>query len=336
MDISYYGNKYRRRNSTAQIYHTLSFSMSFKYSNDKCWLALYYPYTPSSLKRYLSDKVAENRSRNIISWTSPGGCDIATLTDFTYSKADLSKREYVFVLGRTKPWEVQSTYVAQGLIDFLLKEGNAASTYLLRKYVFKIIPIANPRGVVLGNSETDSSGTDLKISWTQRGYKPGAEAIVAVKEMMKSVGPRTAFFIDLHGSCKRNNCFILGCAPPNEVGRPLSEKVFGYLLWCAKSDFFSFSDCRYDPPVGKFTGSGRAFARNEYGVLNSFDFYATSGGMGFGSLNGTHLNPGSLFKFGEYLGDIIHEYASSPTSKKEGVIGQIYAMYKLYYPDYVI
>lgn len=169
-----------------------------------------------------------------------------------------------------------------------------------------------------------------------REYKPGAEAVAAVKEMMKSVGPQTSFFVDLQGSCKRSNCFILGCAPPREVGKPLSEKVFAYLMWCARSDFFSFSDCRYDPPVGKLLGSGRAFARKEYGVLNSFNFFATSGGLNFGSLSGMHLNPGTLLKFGEYLGEIIYEYAKSSSVKKEGVINQVYAMYKQWYPDYVI
>lgn len=335
-DISYYGNKYRRKNSTAQIYHTLSFSLTFKYPNDRCWIALYYPYTPSALRKYLSDKVAEHRSRNIISWASSGGCDIATLTDFTYPKADILKRKYVFVLGRIKPCEAQSTFVAQGLIDFLLKEGNVASTYLLRKYVFKIIPIANPSGVTLGNSETDISGTDLNISWELHRYKPGGEAIAIVKRMMESVGQKTSFFIDIQGTCKRSNCFVLGCAPPNEVGRPLSEKVFSYILWCARSDYFSFSDCRYDPPVGKLLGSGRAFARKEYGILNSFNFFATSAGLNFGPLSGAHLNPGTLLKLGEYLGEVIHEYASSPSTKKESIINQIYAMYKQYYPDYVI
>ena len=344
-DICYYGNRYRRHGcSSALIYHTLSFSLTFKYPEDKCWVALYYPYTSSALKRYLSDRVAKHRARNVISWTAAtppaGGCDVVTLTGFASARAEIAKREYVFVIARLRPCEVQSTFLAQGLIDFLLSEGSPAATSLLRRYVFKVVPIANPGGVALGNAETDPSGADLHTAWGRRGGG-AAGAVEAVEAMLAAVGPRTAFFVDLHGTCKRSNCFVSGYnALSSDVGSPLSEKVFAYLLWCARPDFFAFSDCRYEnlPSTarGGGAGCGRAFVRREHGVLNSFSFSATSAGMTFGPLEGMHLNPAALLRLGEYLGEALHEYATASPSKKAGVISQIYAMYKQYYPDYAI
>lgn len=55
-----------------------------------------------------------------------------------------------------------STYT--GFIDQLLS-GGESSAYLLRNFVFYIVPMLNPDGVCLGNYRTSLSGDDLNRQW---------------------------------------------------------------------------------------------------------------------------------------------------------------------------
>ena len=59
-------------------------------------------------------------------------------------------RRVVVVLGRVHPGESPSSFVCQGLLDFLVSAHPIAK--VLRDYlVFKIIPMLNPDGVYYGN-----------------------------------------------------------------------------------------------------------------------------------------------------------------------------------------
>jgi hypothetical protein len=47
--------------------------------------------------------------------------------------------------------ESNASYVMKGTIEFLLS-GSEAALFLLRKFVFKIVPMLNPDGVIQGNN----------------------------------------------------------------------------------------------------------------------------------------------------------------------------------------
>lgn len=53
-------------------------------------------------------------------------------------------------MARQHPGETVSSYLMQGLIDYLLGDSTEAE-FLRSKYIFKIIPMVNPDGVVFGN-----------------------------------------------------------------------------------------------------------------------------------------------------------------------------------------
>ena len=52
----------------------------------------------------------------------------------------------------------------QGCIHFLTSEDSYAK-YLRDNYVFKIVPMVNPDGVVHGHYRTSLSGADLNRRW---------------------------------------------------------------------------------------------------------------------------------------------------------------------------
>ncbi len=54
------------------------------------------------------------------------------------------------ITARVHPGETVSSYVMKGVLDFLLNDTYEAKV-LRNKFIFKIIPMLNPDGVIHGN-----------------------------------------------------------------------------------------------------------------------------------------------------------------------------------------
>lgn len=71
----------------------------------------------------------------------------------------------IVVIARVHPGESPSSFVVQGLIEFLASANHPISKILRENVVFKIIPMLNPDGVFLGNNRCNVVGHDLNRSW---------------------------------------------------------------------------------------------------------------------------------------------------------------------------
>lgn len=71
----------------------------------------------------------------------------------------------------------------EGFLEFII--GNEKEAKALREtYVFKIVPMLNPDGVIVGNYRCSLTGLDLNRQWQNPNSKLSIE-IYAMKEMIK-------------------------------------------------------------------------------------------------------------------------------------------------------
>ena len=117
----------------------------------------------------------------------------------------------IVISSRVHPGEPQSSWVLQGFVEFLLS--NHSLAILLRKnYIFKIIPMLNPDGVIYGNYRWSLLGFDLNRRW-QDPNKQLDPTIYFTKRMIKVFQEeRTVqLYCDLHGHSRKKNAFMYGC-----------------------------------------------------------------------------------------------------------------------------
>merc|ERR1719472_476367 len=114
--------------------------------------------------------------------------------------------------GRVHPGETPGQFATNGFLQFVLS-GDPRAAELRRRFVFKIVPMLNPDGVVVGNYRTSLAGVDLNRRWSN----PSAvrhPTIFAAKQMVERLQrdtSRVALYCDLHGHSRKMDWFAYGC-----------------------------------------------------------------------------------------------------------------------------
>ena len=111
----------------------------------------------------------------------------------------IDDRQAVIIIARQHPGETVGSFVIQGCIDFLM--GNSEEAKKLREiYLFKIVPMMNPDGVLVGNSRTSFAGCDLNRRWGKPNEIIHPEVYFTKNMILKLTLQRNiAFIIDCHG-----------------------------------------------------------------------------------------------------------------------------------------
>jgi hypothetical protein len=71
-----------------------------------------------------------------------------------------SQKTFILITARSNPGESVSSFKTEGLIKYLLSDTSEASI-LRNSYIFKIIPMCNAEGVVIGNSRSTVTGVSI-------------------------------------------------------------------------------------------------------------------------------------------------------------------------------
>jgi len=106
----------------------------------------------------------------------------------------------VFVRARAHPWESGSNWVAQGLIERLLRDDDEARAWRQRNVLY-ILPMANKDGVARGLTRFNANGRDLNRNWdvpADATLVPENAALERWLEGMIADGRKPDLAIELH------------------------------------------------------------------------------------------------------------------------------------------
>lgn len=222
-------NNNKQSYNSSREYYCLAFSHLFTIDDDVCYFAYSLPYTYTDLQNYINTLfMNENRKQYLkrqllCKEVSGNNCELLTITNKSHSLQNLTSRLVVFILGRIHPGETNSSWMTQGIIDYLTSEHKKAN-YLRNKYIFKIIPMLNPDGVINGNYRTSLSGCDLNRTWGNPDIKKHPTIYytkLLIKKMKKSFHVKV--LLDLHGHSRKEGIFLYGCVPEKKMCKSMSS-----------------------------------------------------------------------------------------------------------------
>ncbi len=327
--ICYYNNGTKRRSSLS--YYTLTFTHDFTHDHDTVYFCHCYPYTKSDLTRYLdglelNPRIRQHIRRRALCRTISGDlCDVITISSFAKDPETLRKRKGIVVSARVHPGETNSSWMMKGVLDYLTADTPDAK--LLRDhFVFKIVPMVNPDGVVLGNYRTNLSGHDLNRQWLH----PGEHLHPTIHHLKTAIGRfvedrDVVMFCDLHGHSRKKNIFIYGCNNSSTKDLRLQERVFPRLLW-ANAPSFSFDDCSFRVQRSK-DSTARVVVWRSFSVMNAFTMEASFCGPSYGRDNGIHFSQRSFEEMGHYLCETILDYCDPDPARVQRVVSELEEMY---------
>ncbi|XP_056388433.1 cytosolic carboxypeptidase 6-like isoform X4 [Hyla sarda] len=241
--------------------YVMSFAFCFDREDDVYQFAYCYPYTYTRLQHYLENLDRLNLDyvhRELLGLSvQQRRFDLLTITSPMNLVSEAEQR-VVFITARVHPGETPSSFVCQGIIDFLVSQHPTAKS-LRDHLVFKIAPMLNPDGVYLGNYRCSLMGFDLNRHWQEPS--PWAHpTLYGVKqlilEMHNSPKASLEFYIDIHAHSTMMNGFMYGNIFEQEELFQ-RQATFPKLL-CRNAEDFSYSSTSFNRDTMK-AGTGRRF-----------------------------------------------------------------------------
>ncbi|KAF1421237.1 Cytosolic carboxypeptidase 2, partial [Spheniscus humboldti] len=293
----------------------LSWTARFPHDGDTCFFAHSYPYTYSDLQRYLQalagDPVRSRYCAVRALCRSLAGNTVYLLT-ITSPTAAAAKRAVV-LSARAHPGESGGSWAMRGFLDFLLS-AHADARLLRRLFVFKVVPMLNPDGVVVGNSRCSLAGRDPNRAYgtALRGSFPGVWHLRATVERVLAER-EVVLYCDFHGHSRKNNVFMYGCDGGGAGAGPrLRQRVFPLMLSKNAPEKFSFPSCKFKVQKSK-AGTGRVVMWR-MGVSNSYTMEVAFGGSTLGGRS-SHFTVEDLKSLGYHLCDTLLDFCDPHPAK---------------------
>ncbi|KAJ8413913.1 hypothetical protein AAFF_G00065110 [Aldrovandia affinis] len=324
-DICYYKNHFSRSSLAAggqkgKSYYTLTFTMTFQHKDDVCYFAYHYPYTYSTLKMHLQ-KLESLRTpqiylqQDVLCETLGGnGCPVLTITAMPDSPAadhicQFRNRPYVFLTSRVHPGETNASWVMKGTLEFLMSSSPTAQS-LREAYIFKIVPMLNPDGVINGNHRCSLSGEDLNRQWLNPNAElhPTIYHTKGLLQYLSAIQRAPMVYCDYHGHSRKKNVFMYGCSIKETVWQTNAsatscdlQEDLGYRtlpkILSHVAPAFSMSSCSFVVEKSK-ESTARVVVWREMGVQKSYTMESTLCGCDQGKYKGLQIGTRELEEMG--------------------------------------
>ncbi|XP_061138911.1 cytosolic carboxypeptidase 4 isoform X11 [Syngnathus typhle] len=321
-EICYFRNHFCPvRGRLRTTFYTLTFTITFKYSEDVCYLAYHYPYTYSALRahlRLLNRSVDPSkvffREQVLCPTLAGNACPFVTITACPPSKSytdihQLRNRPCIVLSSRVHPGESNASWVMKGTLEFLCSHDPIAQA-LRETFVFKIIPMLNPDGVINGMNRCDLNRDDLNRQWCKPDpvLCPTIYHTKGFLSYLSSIRRTPLVFCDYHGHSRKKNVFLYGCSVKETLWQSGStfdtaalKENPGYRTIAKALDriapAFSFNSCNYLVEKSR-SATARIVVWKELGVLRSYTMESTFNGFDQGIYKGLQTRTRELEEMG--------------------------------------
>ena len=93
------------------------------------------------------------------------------------------------------------------MIEKLRKE-TPIINFLKKRYNIVVIPMANPDGVIHGNSRTNLLGFDINRKWEEKPNKSNSNEVFLILNSVLRRLRNIEYLVDLHGHSKKYTLFL--------------------------------------------------------------------------------------------------------------------------------
>eukprot|EP01064_Diplonema_japonicum_P008665 TRINITY_DN16098_c0_g1_i1.p1 TRINITY_DN16098_c0_g1~~TRINITY_DN16098_c0_g1_i1.p1 ORF type:complete len:715 (+),score=40.94 TRINITY_DN16098_c0_g1_i1:32-2176(+) len=196
---------------------------------------------------------------------TPDGFSVPMMT-ITADGEDMDGRQYIVVTSRVHAGEVPASHMCHGVLSFLLSNDSKARK-LRNRYIFKVVPMLNPDGVVRGLSRADGKGVDLNRVYDSpdRVLHGSIWGIIKVLEGLHATQSLYGY-LDLHAHARKRSVFAYGnkLTGDDEV----LQNVFAFLvgLRCALFDYHGCNFTDADFLKKDKLGTGRKAVGQRFGI----------------------------------------------------------------------
>ncbi|KAG5892786.1 hypothetical protein JTB14_032660 [Gonioctena quinquepunctata] len=303
-----------------QMTYTLTFTVKFPHDDDEVYLAHCYPYTYSDLQDYLSElsshpvKSTFSTVRLLCKSLAGNNVFYVTITS-PVVQGETKKKRAIVISARVHPGETPSSWTMKGILDFLTSDCGPAKE-LRDNFIFKIVPMLNPDGVIVGNNRCSLSAKDLNRQYRtviRDAYPSIWYTKLMVRRLLEECG--VAMYCDLHAHSRKHNIFIYGCENRRGAEKRLQEQVFPLMLHKNTADKFSFESCKFRIQKAK-EGTGRVVMWM-MGIANSYTMEASFAGSALGNRADTHFSSQDYEQMGRsFCQTLLDFYDDDPKKEK--------------------
>lgn len=270
-NVSFGYSKINKYLNSGKDFFMLSFEFSPASLHDKVWLATTVPYTYSRLWKLIrllqsDDRTYETSHVKLESLGKTLGLADIPVVSVTNPTSSI-KKQVIVAVARVHPSETVGSWVMEGFLRVLASR-HPQCRRLRDLFEFKLVPMCNPDGVIVGNSRTNLNGNDLNRCYSRPDEAGQVEAKLIKQFVQGLLQSQVFMFLDFHGHFSKKGSFLYGpCYPLHDLNY-FYTKIMAKLL-SERTQIFRYHSSRFVLDKGK-NSTARVVMWKELGIVNAF------------------------------------------------------------------